>query len=60
MVMRMLWFLPILGGDRILSSVYPQFSEDSLGLVGRSEPTEFGRWVQWTSVLMAGVLGGGF
>eukprot|EP00963_Diacronema_lutheri_P012075 scaffold1605_cov365-Pavlova_lutheri.AAC.6 len=38
----------------------PQWSEDSLGLVGRSEPTEFGRWIQWTSVLMAGVLGDGF
>eukprot|EP00963_Diacronema_lutheri_P006053 scaffold503_cov667-Pavlova_lutheri.AAC.5 len=38
----------------------PQWSEDSLGLVGRSEPTEFGRWIQWTSVLMAGLLGGGF
>ena len=26
----------------------------------REELTEFGRWVQWTSVLMAGVLDGGF
>ena len=41
-------------------SNYPQFSEDSLGLVGRSQPPEFGRWVQWTSVLMARALGGGF
>ena len=31
-----------------------------LRLVGQSEPTKFGRWVQWTSVLMAGVLDGGF
>ena len=43
-----------------LKTVYPQLSEDPLGLFGRSEPTEFGRWVQWTSVLMAGVLDGGF
>ena len=43
-----------------VKTVYPQLSEDPLGLFGRSEPTEFGRWVQWTSVLMAGVLGGGF
>ena len=41
-------------------TVYPQLSEDSLGLVGRFEPTKFGRWVQRKSVLMAGVLGGGF
>ena len=43
-----------------LKTVYPQLSEDSLGLFGRSEPTEFGRWVQWTSVRMAEVLDGGF
>ena len=43
-----------------VKTVYPQLSEDPLGLFGRSEPTEFGRWVQWTSVLMAGVLDGGF
>eukprot|EP00963_Diacronema_lutheri_P008606 scaffold763_cov403-Pavlova_lutheri.AAC.3 len=43
-----------------LITVDSQFSEDSLGLVGRSEPTEFDRWFQWTGVLMAGVLGGGF
>eukprot|EP00963_Diacronema_lutheri_P010098 scaffold957_cov322-Pavlova_lutheri.AAC.3 len=36
-----------------LVTIDPQFIEDSLGLVGRSEPTEFGRWFQWTSVLMA-------
>ena len=48
------------GWDGSLKTVYPQLSEDPLGLFGRSEPTEFGRWVQWTSVLMAGVLGGGF
>ena len=51
--------IPLL--DRgFFKTVYPQLSEDSLRLFGRSEPTEFGRWGQWTSVLMAGVLGGGF
>ena len=48
------------GGVGVWKLFILKFSEDSLGVVGRSEPTEFGRWVQWTSVLMAVVLGGGF
>eukprot|EP00963_Diacronema_lutheri_P008213 scaffold726_cov371-Pavlova_lutheri.AAC.4 len=36
-----------------IKALDPQFSEDSLGLVGRPKPTVFHRWIQWTSVLMA-------
>lgn len=44
----------------LLKSIYLSFTEDSLGLVGRFKPTEFGMWIQRTRVLMAGVLGGCF
>mmetsp|Transcript_798 Transcript_798/g.4992 ORF Transcript_798/g.4992 Transcript_798/m.4992 type:complete len:122 (+) Transcript_798:1953-2318(+) len=41
-------------------SVNPQCTEDSLGHLGRCEMVECGRWIQWTNVLLVGVIDGGF
>lgn len=42
------------------STVCSPLSEDSFGLMVRSEPTELRWWIPWTSVCLAGALGGGF